>query len=74
MTGDQLIEYARDELAMPMRGRMMGAAIGYTTDAAKAEQLRRHGARVTALPMKFGPSVGYEVAIVMGDVELLAAA
>ena len=72
MTGDQLIEYARDELAMPMRGRMMGAAIGYTTDADKAERLRRHGARVTALPMKFGPYVGFDVAIIAGDTELLA--
>lgn len=60
-----LVDYARDELGMPMRGLQFGTHIGWTTDGRKRDLLVAAGANSTTVTWA-GRTIGYEVTIPVG--------
>lgn len=55
-----LLDYARNEVGLPMRGLAQGAHIGWTTDAMKAELMALAGARRQAIHN------GYDISFAVG--------
>lgn len=45
-----LIDYARNEVGLPMKGIHQSSHCGWTTDRAKADLMRSAGARVQSAP------------------------
>lgn len=60
-----LLDYARDEVGMPVRGFHIGRHVGWTTDPAKADLMREAGATVTGYAHA-GWAGGWEVSFAPG--------
>ena len=69
-----LIDYARRDVGMPMRGLHYGRHIGWTTDEKKRDALVAAGANCTTATTHSGRVLGYEISFAVGREMLRAVA